>query len=169
MYHHSFKLSFRYRNHTLISHNFLIRTYQLLLMCLRLPRSLVQNLQPSKLLRSLWIQNPMVSYRSAFAIGGSKSRTLPSRYARGPSIFFATNLRERNWENFAFREFRLSHEPTPRASSKKCILLDITYLTIHVDAGAMAFTRRKYLPPRLAAETCRRDISARRAKTHNTT
>jgi hypothetical protein len=48
-------------------------------------------------------------------------------------------------------------------------VLDITYLTIHVDAGAMAFTRRKYLLPRLAAETCRRDISARRAKTHNTT
>ncbi len=34
-------------------------------------------------------------------------------------------------------------------------LLDITYLTIHVDAGAMAFTQRKYLPPRLAAETFR--------------
>jgi hypothetical protein len=48
-------------------------------------------------------------------------------------------------------------------------VLDITYLTIHVDAGAMAFTRRKYLPPRLAAKTCRRDISARQAKTHNTT
>ena len=118
MYHHSFKLSFRYRNHTLISHNFLIRTYWLLLTCFQLPRSLVQNLQPSKLLRSLWIQNPTVSYRSAFAIGG---RNLPSRYAGGPSIFFATDLRERNWENFAFREFCLSHEPTPWASSKECI------------------------------------------------
>jgi hypothetical protein len=32
-------------------------------------------------------------------------------------------------------------------------VLDIEYLTIHVDAGAMAFTRHKYLPPRLAAET----------------
>ncbi len=52
---------------------------------------------------------------------------------------------------------------------EECNLLDITYLTIHVDARAMAFTRLKYLPPRLAAETCRRDISARRAKTHNTT
>jgi hypothetical protein len=49
MYHHSFKLSFRYQNHTLISHNFFIRTYQLLLTCFQLPRSLVQNLQPSKL------------------------------------------------------------------------------------------------------------------------
>jgi hypothetical protein len=48
-------------------------------------------------------------------------------------------------------------------------MLDIAFLTIHVDAGAMAFTRRKYLPPRLAAETCRQDILARRAKTHNTT
>ncbi len=35
--------------------------------------------------------------------------------------FFATNLRERNQENFAFREFCLSHEPTPWASSKKCV------------------------------------------------
>ncbi len=52
MYHHSFELSFKYRKHTLISHNFLIRTYQLLLMCFQLPRSLVQNLQPRKLLRS---------------------------------------------------------------------------------------------------------------------
>jgi hypothetical protein len=51
MYHHSFELSFRYRNHTLISHNFLIRTYRLLLTCFQLPRSLVQNLQSSKLLR----------------------------------------------------------------------------------------------------------------------
>ncbi len=32
-------------------------------------------------------------------------------------------------------------------------VLDIAYLTIHVNAGAMAFTQRKYLPPRLAAET----------------
>jgi hypothetical protein len=32
-------------------------------------------------------------------------------------------------------------------------VLDIAYLTNHMDAGAMAFTRRKYLPPRLAAET----------------
>jgi hypothetical protein len=53
MYHHSFELSFRYRNHTLISHNFLIRTYWFLLTCIQLPRSLVQNLQPSKLLRSV--------------------------------------------------------------------------------------------------------------------
>jgi hypothetical protein len=52
MYHHLFELSFRYRNHTLISHNFLIRTYRHLLTCFQLPRSLVQNLQPSKLLRS---------------------------------------------------------------------------------------------------------------------
>ncbi len=52
MYHHSFELSFRYRNHTSISHNFLIRTYQLLFTCFQLPRSLVQNLQPSKLLRT---------------------------------------------------------------------------------------------------------------------
>jgi hypothetical protein len=52
MYHHSFELSFRCRNHTLISHNFLFRTYQLLLTCFQLPRSLVQNLLPSKLLRS---------------------------------------------------------------------------------------------------------------------
>jgi hypothetical protein len=41
-----------YRNHTLISHNFLIRTHQLLLTCFQLPRSIVQNLLPSKLLRS---------------------------------------------------------------------------------------------------------------------
>ncbi len=53
MYHHLFELSFRYRNHTLISHIFLIRTYQLLLTCFQLPRRLVQNLQPSKLLRSV--------------------------------------------------------------------------------------------------------------------
>ncbi len=121
MYHHLFKLSFRYRNHTLISHNFLIRTYQLLLMCFQLPRSLDQNLLPNKLLRSLWIQNPTVTYRSAVAVGGSDQEIYPLRYAGGPSIFFATNLRERNWENFAFRGFCLSHEPTPWASSKKCI------------------------------------------------
>ncbi len=36
-------------------------------------------------------------------------------------------------------------------------VLDIAYLTIHADAGAMAFTRRKYLLPRLPAETFRRD------------
>ncbi len=77
MYHHLFELSFRYRNHTLVSHNFLIRTYRLLLTCFQLPRSLVQNLLPSKLLRSLWIQNPMVSYRSAFAIGSSYQEIYP--------------------------------------------------------------------------------------------
>ncbi len=33
--------------------------------------------------------------------------------------FFATDLRERNQENFAFCKFRLSHKPTPRASSEK--------------------------------------------------
>ncbi len=57
---------------------------------------------------------------------------------------------------------------TKTTRMNKTKMLDIEYLTIHVDAGAMAFTRRKYLPPRLAAETCRRDISARRAKTHST-
>jgi hypothetical protein len=36
-------------------------------------------------------------------------------------------------------------------------VLDVAYLTIHVDAEAMAFTQRKYLPPRLAAKTFRRD------------
>ncbi len=36
-------------------------------------------------------------------------------------VFFATNLRERNWENIAFHKFRLSQEPTPRGSSKKCV------------------------------------------------
>ncbi len=35
--------------------------------------------------------------------------------------FFATDLRERNQEIFAFCKFCLSHEPTPQASSKKCI------------------------------------------------
>jgi hypothetical protein len=53
MYHHLFELSFRYRNHTLISQNFLIRTYRLLFTCFQLPRSLVQNLLPGKLLRSV--------------------------------------------------------------------------------------------------------------------
>ncbi len=120
MYHHSFELSLRYRNHTLISCNFLIRTYQLLLMCFQLPRGLVQNLLPSKLLRSLWIQNPMVSYCSAFAIGSSYQEIYP--YATPEArAFFATNLREGNWENFAFRKVCLSHKPTPRASSKKSI------------------------------------------------
>ncbi len=37
------------------------------------------------------------------------------------AFFFATNLRERNQENFAFTKFCLSHELTPRVSSKKCI------------------------------------------------
>jgi hypothetical protein len=45
-------------------------------------------------------------------------------------------------------------------------VLDITYLTIHVDAGAMAFTQHKNFLPR---QTCHRDILARQAKTHNTT
>jgi hypothetical protein len=37
------------------------------------------------------------------------------------AVFFATNLIERNRENFAFRKFCLSHEPTLQASSKKRI------------------------------------------------
>jgi hypothetical protein len=45
-------------------------------------------------------------------------------------------------------------------------VLDITYLTIHVDAGVMVFTQHKNLSPR---RTCCRDILARQAKTHNTT
>jgi hypothetical protein len=45
-------------------------------------------------------------------------------------------------------------------------VLDITYLTIHVDAGAMAFTRHKNL---LSRRTCHGNILARRTKTHNTT
>jgi hypothetical protein len=36
-------------------------------------------------------------------------------------------------------------------------VLDVAYLTNHMDSGAMAFTQRKYLLPRLAAETFRRD------------
>ncbi len=36
-------------------------------------------------------------------------------------------------------------------------VLDVAYLTIHVDAGAMAFTQRKYLLPRLAAKPFWRD------------
>ncbi len=43
---------------------------------------------------------------------------------------------------------------------KMWALLDIAYLTIHVDAGAMAFTRRKYMPLRLAAKTCHRMTNA---------
>jgi hypothetical protein len=40
-----------------------------------------------------------------------------------------------------------------KSQSSHYKMLDIAYLTIHVDAGAMAFSRRKYLPPRLAAKT----------------
>ncbi len=46
-----------------ISHNFLIRTYWLLLTCFQFPRSLVQNLLPSKLLRS-YSQNLKVAISS---------------------------------------------------------------------------------------------------------
>jgi hypothetical protein len=64
----------------------------------------------------------MVSYHSAFVISGSYQEIYP--YATtGALAFFATNLRERNRENFAFRKFCLSYEPTPQASSKKCIQL----------------------------------------------
>ncbi len=120
MYHHLIKLSFRYRNHTLISHNFLIRTYQLLLTCFHLPRSLDQTCCLANCLGHFGfktLRSPTVVWLLLVAV----SWNLPSRYARGPSIFFATDLRERNQENFAFRELRLSHEPTPQASSKKCI------------------------------------------------
>jgi hypothetical protein len=37
------------------------------------------------------------------------------------AFFFATDLREKNQENFAFREIHLSHEPTPQASSEERI------------------------------------------------
>ena len=78
----------------------------------------------------------MVSYRSVFAIGGSSSRNLPSRYTGGPSVFFvATDLEREESKNFAFRKFCLSHEPTPRASSEKCVqALDTD------DAALSAFT-----------------------------
>ncbi len=62
----------------------------------------------------------MVSYRSAFAIGGSYQEIYP--YAMPEALaFFALDLRERNRENFAFCKFCFSHEPTPQAFSKKCV------------------------------------------------
>ncbi len=61
------------------------------------------------------------------------------------------------------REVEQSH----RTCHKKGVL-DIAYLTIHVDAGALAFTRCKSLPPRHLSCLPPRHL-ARRAKTHNTT
>ena len=53
-------------------------------------------------LRSLWIQSPTVSYRSAFGIGVVsqvkkllKNLSTASGYAGGPCIFFRRRLRER--------------------------------------------------------------------------
>ncbi len=122
MYHHLFELSFRYRNHTLISQNFLIRTYQLLLTCFQLPRSLVKNLQPSANCCSghfefkiLW--SPTVVHLQSAAF---KQEIYP--YAMPEALaFFLPPIWERNWENFAFRKFCLSHKPAPWASSKKCV------------------------------------------------
>ena len=50
-------------------------------------------------------------------------------------------------------------------NSKNRGVLDIAYLTIHVDAGALAFTRCKNLPPRHLPPRHFGETS----KTHNTT
>ncbi len=61
----------------------------------------------------------MISYRSAFAVGGSpptqetlKKISLPSGYAGGPTIFLLPPM----WE----REVHLSNEPIPQVSSQEC-------------------------------------------------
>jgi len=68
----------------------------------------------------------MVSYRSAFGIGGSPSsqetyekNVLPSGYAGGPNIFLSHQLREGIREDFSFREICLSNFATPQASSEQ--------------------------------------------------
>jgi hypothetical protein len=64
----------------------------------------------------------MVSYRCAFAIGGSSYKKSTLMLRRRPWwIFVATNLEREESKKNAFHKFCLSHEPTPQASSKKCV------------------------------------------------
>ncbi len=147
MYHHLFELSFRYRNHTLISHNFLIRTYRLLLMCFQLPRSFIKTCCLANCLCHFefkTLQSPTIVRLLLVAV----SKNLPSCYARGPSIFFVTNLRERNWENIAFRKFCLSHKPTHRASSEKCVQ------ALGTDDAALFTAEYEFHPHILQIEQC---------------
>jgi len=73
------------------------------------------------MLRTLWIQNPTVSYRSAFGIGGSppsedstKIYILPSGYAGGPTIFLRRRLRERKPREISPTEIILLACPSTR-------------------------------------------------------
>ncbi len=123
--HHSFELSFRLENHTLISHNFLIETYRLLHTSFLHPaRNLVQVCALASRLghfefKTLW--SPTVVHLLLVAVP-QVTRKIPSRYVGGPSIFLLPPIWERGIEkNFTFRNFCLSHERTPRASSKKCV------------------------------------------------
>ncbi len=63
----------------------------------------------------------MVSYHSAVAVSGSYQEIYPYATPEALAFVFATDLRERNQEKFAFHEFCLSHELTSQASSKKCV------------------------------------------------
>jgi hypothetical protein len=86
----------------------------------------------------------MVSYHSAFAVGGGlpsqetmEKNILPSGYAGGSTIFLLPPISREKNQDFARCKVCVSHKPTPQASSQECIQMldtdDATLSTPTVD------------------------------------
>ena len=94
------------------------------------------------MLRTLWIQNPTVSYRSAFAVGGSppsqetSKKIVYSGYAGGPTIFLLPPIWERGIKISRFAKFvcptsQLLKRPV-KSAFKRLILTMTTPLCQHL-------------------------------------
>jgi hypothetical protein len=75
---------------------------------------------------TLWIQNPTVSYRSAFGIGSSPSSQdtteicfYPQATPEALPFFYCHRLRVGNQDFASRKNARVSHKQVSRASSKK--------------------------------------------------